>query len=109
MIGGQVSILTPAEWRLLTKELTLSERQLQILQGLFRGQGDRAISTELSISPHTFRTHLRRLYTRLGVRDRQELLLAVFVCLRSRCLAIGCPLLGLPRIGELTKSSSTLQ
>jgi DNA-binding NarL/FixJ family response regulator len=103
MISGGSSILTLAEWQFLTQELTLSARQLQILQGLFRGLGDKAISRQLAISPHTYRTHLRRLYNRLGVRDRQELLLAIFICLRSRCLAIHCPLLRLPPIGELTK------
>jgi DNA-binding CsgD family transcriptional regulator len=103
MIAGESSILTPAEWQFLTTEWNLSARQLQILQGLFRGMSDKAISTQLAISPHTYRTHLRRLYNRLGVRDRQELLLAVFIGLRSRCMAIRCPLLGLPQIGELTK------
>ena len=52
MIVCESSILTPVEWQFLTKEWNLSTRQLQILQGLFRGMSDKAISTQLAISPH---------------------------------------------------------
>lgn len=48
----------------------LSERELQVLQGMAEGQSNREIGRELYLSEDTIKTHARRLYGKLGARDR---------------------------------------
>jgi two-component system nitrate/nitrite response regulator NarL len=48
----------------------LSARELDVLRGLARGLTGPQIAGELHVSPSTVKTHLQRLYERLGVSDR---------------------------------------
>ena len=48
----------------------LSPREREILTWIAKGKSNAAISSILSISPHTVDTHLRRIYDKLDVADR---------------------------------------
>ena len=48
----------------------LSEREREVLQRIARGQSNPAIAAELYLAPSTVKTHLQRLYEKLGVSDR---------------------------------------
>lgn len=52
----------------------LSERESEVVQLYAQGRSARSISEKLFISESTVRTHLKRIYTKLDVHSRQELL-----------------------------------
>jgi DNA-binding CsgD family transcriptional regulator len=54
----------------MQKGLNLSLRQKQILELLAQGKTMRKISRQLRLSFHTVRTHMKRLYMKLGVENR---------------------------------------
>lgn len=59
-------ISSPAETSVLT------HREKQILFQLASGLSKTQISKELSISPHTVKTHIRNIYKKLGINSRFE-------------------------------------
>jgi LuxR family maltose regulon positive regulatory protein len=50
----------------------LSERELEVLQLLTEGQTYREIAQALLVSVNTVKTHLKNIYSKLGVRSRRE-------------------------------------
>lgn len=50
----------------------LSVREQEVLKRLSEGQRYKEIAAELSLSAHTVRTHLRRIYKKLQVRTKAE-------------------------------------
>jgi DNA-binding CsgD family transcriptional regulator len=52
--------------------LGISPRELSVLQVLSEGGSNKEIARRLGISPETVKTHLARLYERLGARRRTE-------------------------------------
>jgi DNA-binding NarL/FixJ family response regulator len=71
------SLLSPSAWRHLGAALRLSSRELQIIQGVFDDQKEDGIAAEMGISAHTVNTYFRRLYTKLGVSSRPQLIVRV--------------------------------
>jgi two-component system, NarL family, nitrate/nitrite response regulator NarL len=77
-IAGGETVLAPAVQMALVSgvqarrepALTLSPREHDVLRGLARGLTGPQIAAELHVSPSTVKTHLQRLYERLGVSDR---------------------------------------
>ena len=55
--------------------VTLSTREVEILELLSKGQVSKEIADQLSISYHTVRVHLKHIYEKLHVRSRSEALL----------------------------------
>ena len=55
-------------------DIKLSKRQKQLILMLDRGLSNRDIAAELSISEHTVKGHLWRLFRRLGVKSRTQTL-----------------------------------
>jgi DNA-binding NarL/FixJ family response regulator len=49
---------------------TLTERELQVLRGMSDGKSNAEIGRELFVSEDTVKTHARRLFRKLGARDR---------------------------------------
>ncbi len=64
-------------WSRLGRILKLSRRELEIVRGVFNDQTEFAIACNLGISEHTVHTHVERLYRKLDVRDRTQLILRV--------------------------------
>ena len=48
----------------------LTERELQVLNGMADGKSNAEIGRELFVSEDTVKTHARRLFRKLGARDR---------------------------------------
>ncbi len=61
-------------------DVPLSPRELQILQMVANGATTKEVAHDLGISPHTVKTHLERLYEKLGANDRAE---AVAIAMRK--------------------------
>ena len=71
------SILSHDAWKTIAKSLRISDRELEIIQGIFDDRKELAIADELKISMHTVHTHLERLYRKLGVSSRVALVLYI--------------------------------
>jgi DNA-binding NarL/FixJ family response regulator len=56
----------------------LTEREREILLLVGRGNANSAIADELVISPHTAKTHVNRMMTKLGVHDRAQLVIIAY-------------------------------
>lgn|SRR6266498_2424422 len=70
-------ILPHDAWEVIANSLRISDRELQIIQGIFDDRKEFAIAEELMISMHTVHTHLERLYRKLGVSSRVRLVLYI--------------------------------
>ena len=58
--------------RPVPEPLTVSPRQREIMALVATGLSDKEIAAQLQLSPHTVRTHLQRLYSQHGIRNRAE-------------------------------------
>jgi DNA-binding NarL/FixJ family response regulator len=56
----------------------LTERELQVAQAIARGLSNAEIGTELFLSEATVKTHVTRVLTKLGVRDRVQIVVAAY-------------------------------
>lgn len=61
-------------------ETPLSPRESQILQKIAYGATTKEVAHDLGISPHTVKTHLERIFEKLGANDRAQ---AVAIALRK--------------------------
>jgi DNA-binding NarL/FixJ family response regulator len=71
--GNEMGDAAPAGRR-----LTLTERELQVLRGMADGKSNAEIGRELFVSEDTVKTHARRLFRKLGARDRAHAVAAGF-------------------------------
>ncbi len=55
---------------------TLSQREKEILQVLLKGLSYKEIENQLFISVNTVKTHTKSIYSKLGLKNRIELLTA---------------------------------
>ena len=62
------------------QEAPLSKRETQILQKVAYGATTKEVAEELGISPHTVKTHLERVFEKLGASDRAQ---AVAIAIRK--------------------------
>jgi DNA-binding NarL/FixJ family response regulator len=76
--------LTREEWRELAAELDLSPQQAKIVEFILRGMQDKEIASTMGISFSTVRTHIARIFLRVGVRERLALVLHVFSVFAAR-------------------------
>lgn len=52
--------------------LGISPRELQVLHELAAGHSNKEIADRLNVSPHTVKTHVSRLYEKLGAKRRTD-------------------------------------
>ena len=60
-------------------EAPLSRREIEILQKVAYGSTTKEVADQLGISPHTVKTHLERVFEKLGANDRAQ---AVAIAIR---------------------------
>jgi two-component system, NarL family, nitrate/nitrite response regulator NarL len=84
-VAGGEAIVSPAVQTGLVRELQrrgalvrpqLSDRELEILSFVARGMTTPEIAAELHLSSATIKTHLQKVYDRLGVSDRTSAVVA---------------------------------
>lgn len=85
----QGPLFSPAEWRQIAASFDLSPRQSQIGMLLMDGRSDKQIATSIGIALPTLRTHLDRLFGKVGAADRVEFMVCVFRQHRQRPGASG--------------------
>lgn len=89
------AILREQSWNEIATALRLSGRELEIVRGVFDNAIEPTIAANLQISAHTVHTHMNRLFQKLSVTTRAELIIRVmaeFIALTSS------PRSGLPPI-----------
>jgi DNA-binding CsgD family transcriptional regulator len=79
------------EWHPIIRSLGLSGRQGRIVELILQGMRDKQIAAELDLSIHTVRTYLNRIFDKVGVDDRFELLLRILASRKSNCGQPRCP------------------
>lgn len=62
------------------QESPLSRREVEILQKVAYGATTKEVASQLGISPHTVKTHLERIFEKLGANDRAQ---AVAIAIRQ--------------------------
>lgn len=62
--------LAESDARPVAGGITLTDRELQVLRGMSQGKSNGHIGRELYLSEDTVKTHARRLFRKLGARDR---------------------------------------
>ncbi len=71
------AIFNERVWRKIARSLDLSGRELQVVRGVFDNHAELTIAAGLAISSHTVHTHIKRLYQKLAVTNRAQLVLRV--------------------------------
>lgn len=57
------------------ESLGISEREMEVLQLLAAGQSNKEIANRLDVSPNTVKTHVAKLFEKLGAKRRTEAIL----------------------------------
>jgi DNA-binding NarL/FixJ family response regulator len=79
--GGRAAehdLLVPAQRGDAPPTPMLTERELQVLRGMADGYSNAEIGKQLYVSEDTVKTHARRLFRKLGARDRAHAVAAGF-------------------------------
>ena len=71
-------LFSKEEWASISDSLRLCPRELQVVQGVFTDLTEQQIALRLGISRHTIHSYVIRVYRKLDISSRCELLLAVF-------------------------------
>jgi DNA-binding CsgD family transcriptional regulator len=71
-------LLSDKEWQAIGLQLELSGRECDVLRYVVEDVKESIIARRLGISSHTVHTHMNRLYEKLGVGSRVELILLIF-------------------------------
>ena len=58
----------------MAEDFRLTQREKDVLQLLAQGKSRSDIAKELIVTPNTIKTHIRNLYSKLGVHSSEELL-----------------------------------
>ena len=79
MTNPQTTFLPEPSWQSIVRSLGLSDREAQVA-GLILGDAncESEMAASLSISPHTVHTHLERIYRKLRVTSRSQVVSRIF-------------------------------
>jgi DNA-binding CsgD family transcriptional regulator len=75
---GEAPFLSDAQWSAIASALVLSRREAEIARYLLEDDRASGIADRLCISSHTVHTHLERLYRKLGVSSRCQVVARLF-------------------------------
>jgi DNA-binding NarL/FixJ family response regulator len=78
MICPNGAPMAPAPREVANHRAVLTERELQVLRGMSEGRSNAEIGRQLFVSEDTVKTHARRLFRKLGARDRAHAVAAAF-------------------------------
>jgi DNA-binding CsgD family transcriptional regulator len=70
-------LLSEHAWLEIARTLDIPKRELQIVQSVFDNLHEAEIAKRFKISPHTVHMHLNRLFKKLNVTSRTELVLRI--------------------------------
>lgn len=70
-------MLTSGEWEALRHRLGLTRRECEVVQAVFSGAPAVRAGEVLGVSQHTVQTYLKRVYTKLGVHSKPELVVRI--------------------------------
>lgn len=85
-------MLSEVAWTEIARSLKLSECELEITRGVFDNLTERAIAAGLGVTEHTVRKHLKRLFKRLRVATRTQMIIRVMHELLFLAVSeSGCP------------------
>ena len=71
------AILSDHAWSEIAKALGITKREMQIIQGVFDNHTQQGIASRLNMNEHTAHTHLNRLFKKLNITTRTELVLRI--------------------------------
>lgn len=71
------SLLTDTAWSEIARSLKLSARELEIARGVFDNLTEDAIAGNLRVSENTIHTHLHRLFGKLRVTTRTQMVVRI--------------------------------
>jgi DNA-binding NarL/FixJ family response regulator len=71
-LAGAAPATVRSTVREATPQPSLSMREMQVLTGMSQGKSNAQIGRELYLSEDTIKTHARRLFRKLGAKDRAE-------------------------------------
>jgi DNA-binding NarL/FixJ family response regulator len=77
--------MTDGQWDRLATTLKLSPQQKRIVELILRNRCDKQIASAMQIKKSTIRTYITRVFQRLGVADRHELILLLFAMSHGIC------------------------
>jgi DNA-binding NarL/FixJ family response regulator len=72
------TFLSETSWTAIVRSLRLSTREAEVVELILCGQTETGMALALKISRHTVHTHLERLYRKLGVTDRCQVVVRIF-------------------------------
>jgi DNA-binding CsgD family transcriptional regulator len=79
MANPPTTFLPESSWQSIVRSLGLSEREAQVASLILAdGSCESAMAASLSISPHTVHTHLERIYRKLRVTNRCQVVSRIF-------------------------------
>jgi DNA-binding NarL/FixJ family response regulator len=81
------AILSDHAWSEIAKALGITKREIQIIQGVFDNLTQKGIASRLNMNEHTAHTHLNRLFKKLNITTRTELVLRIIEQLIALTLA----------------------
>jgi ATP/maltotriose-dependent transcriptional regulator MalT len=70
-------LLSDVAWAEIAHSLKLSGRQLEIVRNIFDNYTEMTIASNLRVSKHTIHSHLNRVFQKLRVTTRAQLVLRV--------------------------------
>lgn len=73
------NFLASPSWREVCRKLNLSVRERQICQHFFFNVRETEVASNLGISSHTVHSYVDRMYRKLAIHSRQELLGRLFI------------------------------
>jgi DNA-binding NarL/FixJ family response regulator len=85
------TLFSKSEYTEIAEKLSLSPREIQIIGHMLMGDKDKQIAQNLNIAVPTVRTHISRIFSKLDVNDKNELIVHVFSQFRKGCCDKGCP------------------